>query len=208
MSSEPARRSERVATAGGRGGRPRDPEVDERVREATLAILTTDGYAAVTMEAVARRAAVAHTTVYRRWPSKAHLVHEVLFPDTDAFTIEPGATVTDVVTGLVVGIVENIARPEARAALPGLMGEYQSAGSLAGRLADRFEPALSDAIDAFFAEAVARGEARPGLDGATLLDAILGFAVVSGFLHDDRPATERAQHLLDLILHGIVVPPA
>src|SRR4051812_40420778 len=110
-------------------GRPRDPDVDDRIREATLAVLLESGYAAVTMEAVARRAGVAHTTVYRRWPSKAHLLHDVLFPERAEFALEPGASATEVVTGLVVGIVETFSRPAARAALPGLMGEYQLGGS-------------------------------------------------------------------------------
>lgn len=193
-----------VAPTTGRGGRPRDPDVDERVRVATLAILLDEGYPAVTMEAVARRAGVAHTTIYRRWPSKAHLVHEVVFPaeDVGAFTIEPGTSVAEVVTRLVAGILENFARPEARAALPGLMSEYPSEGALAGRLWGRFEPAISESIDAFLADAAAEGEARPGVDGATLLGAIMGFALVSAFLHEDRPFEARVRSLVDLVLHG------
>lgn len=192
-----------------RGGRPRDPEVDERVREATIAILVDGGYAAVTMESVARRAGVAHTTVYRRWPSKAHLVHDVLFPveDVGAFTIDPGASVTEVVTGLVVGVLENFSRPEARAALPGLMAEYPSGGALEGRLWGRFEPAIAEIIDDHLAEAAVRGEARAGIDGATLLGAIMGFALVSAFLHDDRPIEVRVRHVVDLVLHGTLAPP-
>jgi len=193
-----------------RTGRPRDPEVDRRVRDATLAILVEDGYAAVTMEAVAKRADVAHTTVYRRWPSKAHLVHGVLFPGgDDSYAIPSGAGVEEVVTGLVVGIVENFSRPEARAGLPGLMTEYRADGSLDGRLADRFEPAVAREIDAFLADAAARGEARPGLDGATLVDTIMGFAVVSAILHPDQSVDERSRGLLDLLLNGALgdVPP-
>ena len=187
----------------GRVGRPRDPDVDDRIRDATLALLLESGYAAVTMEAVALRAGVAHTTVYRRWPSKAHLLHDVLFPERAGFVIEPGRSATEVVTGLVVGIVGTFSRPEARAALPGLMGEYQLGGSLHGRLTDRFEPEASSAIDAFLAEAAERGEVRAGLDGTTLLDTILGFAVVTAVLHEDRTPTERAAALLDLLLHGV-----
>ena len=184
------------------GGRPRDPDVDDRIRDATQALLVESGYGAVTMAAVARRAGVAHTTVYRRWPSKAHLVHEVLFPDEDALVIPPGSSVPDVLTALVVAIVENFARPEARAALPGLLAEYQEDRALQGRLSARFEPAISDAITVFLADAAARGEVRPGLDGATILDAVVGFALVRPFLHADRDPEAGARDLVDLLLHG------
>jgi hypothetical protein len=36
-------------------GRPRNPAVDDRIRDATLAVLIDEGYAGVTMESVARR---------------------------------------------------------------------------------------------------------------------------------------------------------
>jgi AcrR family transcriptional regulator len=198
-SSSPARR----------GGRPRDPDVDEKVRQATIAVLVEDGYAAVTMEGIARRAGVAHTTVYRRWPSKAHLVHDVLFPaeEVETFTIEPGASVTAVVTGLVAGIVENFSRPEARAGLPGLMIEYPAAGSLAGRLWERFETPITRSIDDFFAEAAARGEARPSADASTLLSAIMGFALISNVLYEDRSNEDRVSELVDLVLDGILDRP-
>jgi AcrR family transcriptional regulator len=207
-SNDPVPRPDPVASpSSGRGGRPRDPDVDGRIRDATLSILVESGYGAVTMESVARRAKVAHTTVYRRWPSKVHLVHEVLFPDTDAFVVPPGASVTDLLTALVHRIVENLSRPEARAALPGLLGEYQADGPLHGRLSDRFAPALADAITEAFAAAAGRGEVRPGIDGATVLDTILGYAVVSLFLHEDRPVDERAAALVDLLRHGVDAPP-
>jgi AcrR family transcriptional regulator len=188
------------------GGRPRDPDVDGRIRDATQALLVESGYAAVTMAAVARRAGVAHTTVYRRWPSKAHLVHEVLFPSDDALVIEPGSSAATVLTELVANIIENFSRPEARAALPGLLGEYQADRALQGRLSARFEPAISDAITAFLADAASRGEVRPGLDGATVLDAIIGFSLVGPFLHPDRDPARGARDLVDLLLHGALVP--
>lgn len=57
-----------------RRGRPRDASVDERVMAATWELLLADGYAALNVDEVAERAAVAKTTLYRRWPTKDHLV--------------------------------------------------------------------------------------------------------------------------------------
>lgn len=62
-------------------GRPRRADVDTRLAGATLDLLRDGGPAAVTMEAVAARAGVAKTTLYRRFDDRAALLTRVL---TDA----------------------------------------------------------------------------------------------------------------------------
>jgi AcrR family transcriptional regulator len=77
-------------SATARRGRPRDSAVDQRVLSAAWELLHAGGYAALNMDEVAVRAAVAKTTLYRRWPTKDHLViavaarilGEVPIPDT------------------------------------------------------------------------------------------------------------------------------
>lgn len=76
--------------AAARRGRPRDAGVDRRVLSAACGLLHAGGYAALNMDDVAERAAVAKTTLYRRWPTKDHLavavaaeiLGEVPIPDT------------------------------------------------------------------------------------------------------------------------------
>src|ERR1700726_4260149 len=73
-----------------RRGRPRDAAVDQRVLEVAWDLLLTGGYAGLNVDEVAERAAVAKTTLYRRWPTKDHLavavaagiLGEVPIPDT------------------------------------------------------------------------------------------------------------------------------
>jgi AcrR family transcriptional regulator len=48
--------------------------VDRRVLDAAWELLHSGGYAALSMDEVAERAGAAKTTVYRRWPTKDHLV--------------------------------------------------------------------------------------------------------------------------------------
>src|SRR5881398_3196896 len=50
-----------------RPGRPRDPNRDEAILNATMQILSRDGYSALRIENVAREAGVAKTTIYHRW---------------------------------------------------------------------------------------------------------------------------------------------
>jgi AcrR family transcriptional regulator len=77
------------ARARASGGRARNPEFDGAITSATTALLDEQGYAGLTIEAIARRAGVARATVYRRWPNLdallAHVlrgvVHEIPIPD-------------------------------------------------------------------------------------------------------------------------------
>ncbi len=64
----------RPAPPTGRPGRPRDAGADAAIRQATLELLLEVGYQGLAMEAVAARAGVGKTTVYRRFASKRELV--------------------------------------------------------------------------------------------------------------------------------------
>jgi AcrR family transcriptional regulator len=57
-----------------RPGARKDPEADRLILEATHRLLREIGYDRLTMDAVAREAGVARTTVYRRYRDKADLV--------------------------------------------------------------------------------------------------------------------------------------
>ena len=57
-------------------GRPRDPRIEQAVLNATAVLLVRHGYADLNLAEVARRARTTKPAIYRRWRSKAHLVHE------------------------------------------------------------------------------------------------------------------------------------
>ena len=59
---------------GSRRGRPRDSTVDRRVLDAGWELLEAKGLDGLTVDEVAERAGAAKTTVYRRWPTKDHLL--------------------------------------------------------------------------------------------------------------------------------------
>lgn len=59
-------------------GRPRDPDLEQRLLAAAWSLLTSGGYDALTLTKVAAQANAHRTDVYRRWSSKAQLVTDVL----------------------------------------------------------------------------------------------------------------------------------
>ena len=56
-------------------GRPRDPRIDAAILAATAELLVTIGYSNLSLAAVAERAGTTKSALYRRWSSKAELVH-------------------------------------------------------------------------------------------------------------------------------------
>lgn len=55
-------------------GRPRSLTAEKAILDATLRLLAELGYGGLTMDKVAAVAKVSKATMYRRWPSKVHLV--------------------------------------------------------------------------------------------------------------------------------------
>jgi len=184
------------------GGRPRDPRVDEAVFAAATELLLEKGYEGVGLQAVARRAGVGHSSVYRRWPSKAHLVHELLFTDDIQVPLED-ADVASVVRAMVDGTIAQFSRPTALAATPGLLAEFHRDPDLRRVLTDRIETAFRQRLRAALA-----GNVRPGVDPDVLMDAIAG-AVLFALFVDPRSGVAGvpggfADQLIDLLLGGVL----
>jgi AcrR family transcriptional regulator len=58
--------------------RPRDPQADEAILSTALRLLVQDGYARLTVNAVAARDREGKARLYRRWPTKERLVPEAI----------------------------------------------------------------------------------------------------------------------------------
>jgi AcrR family transcriptional regulator len=63
-----------MARSPARPGRPRSRESGEAILEATGKLLSSEGYLGLTVSKVAARARASKSTIYRRWPTKEHLV--------------------------------------------------------------------------------------------------------------------------------------
>ena len=121
-------------------GRPRDPEKDVAVLEATRDLLVEEGYQGTTVVAIARRAGVGAPTIYRRWASKEALVEDAAFAHPHPAPL-PAAT-GDLRADLhawVATFLEWLANPVTRAALPGLLAAYHRDEELYERLVVRSE---------------------------------------------------------------------
>lgn len=183
-------------------GPQRDPSVDEAVLQATRQLLVELGYGNTSIERVARRAAVSRPAIYRRWPSKAHLVHEAVFPPVDVDQAHGDSFVAEI-EGLVRGTVQVFAEPATREAVPGLMMEMRADPALQSVLAERLEHAARRRFrDETLEPAVEAGEARPEVDPDTVFDALAGATVFALCIRDEQDIDRFSSALADLLLYG------
>ena len=59
-------------------GRPRSAQAHKAILDATLVLLAEEGFQGLSIEAVADKAGVGKTTIYRRWASKDELVIDAI----------------------------------------------------------------------------------------------------------------------------------
>ena len=91
-----------------RRGRPRDTAVDQRVLDVAWDLLLTGGYAGLNVDEVAERAAVAKTTLYRRWPTKDHLAVAVVTRTIRPVTVPDTGDLCHDLTEYAVGLAESL----------------------------------------------------------------------------------------------------
>src|ERR1700761_3673808 len=85
-----------------RPGRPRDPEIEDRVFDAAIDIYSRVGWAGFNFETVTRATGVGKAAIYRRWPARADLLAAAL----DARWGTVGDIDTGTLRGDLLGLVE------------------------------------------------------------------------------------------------------
>jgi AcrR family transcriptional regulator len=159
--------------AGARAGRPRDERIDSEVVAAVLRTLTTRGYRAVTIDGIARKVKRARTSLYRRWPSKRHLVaYAVLSEMGDAPAADTGELRADLEAA--VRTLFNAFAGPLGPALAGLVADMAHDEGLARAIRRDVLAERRESMRRAFDRARARGEARDDLDIELVLDLLTG----------------------------------
>jgi AcrR family transcriptional regulator len=163
-----------VRSAAARGlGRPRDQHIDADVVAAVLQVLRTGGYAAVTIEGIARKVRCARTTLYRRWPSKRHLVAFAVLSEMGARPAADTGSLREDLSAAVATLLRAFAGPLGRA-LPGLVADMASDPQLAEAIRAEVLAARRKSMREAFVRAQQRREVRDDLDIELLLDMLTG----------------------------------
>jgi AcrR family transcriptional regulator len=184
----------RGSTSNGRG-RPRDPNLDELVIEATVALLAEQGYEATTVQAISRRSGVHTSAIYRRWPNRIALIQEVTLPMFREGRFRPSGDLRRDLRRFVTAFAKQYATPAARAAIPALMAAYQADAVTAPEEWTRISlrPQFNVILDA-----AGPGQVDPALDRDDVFDMLLGAVLARTFaptVATRRPPIDRTVDL-------------
>ncbi len=184
-------------------GRPRDARIDVAILEATADLLVEIGYVNLTMAAVAERAGTTKTALYRRWSSKAELVHEAAFPVAPTALTTPEGDIVGDVRAMVAAARDVFTTPVVRAALPGLIADMAADADLNARVMSRFV-GLFGVVRERLVHAVARSEVHADVDPERLIE-IIGGATLLRLLLDPNGQQSDAwvEQTAAIISHGV-----
>jgi AcrR family transcriptional regulator len=184
-------------------GRPRDPRIDDSVLRATVELLSMSGYADLSVDAIAKRARTSKPAIYRRWPSKAHLVHEAVFPISEATDLPDTGSLAEDVREMVRRSTGVLTTPAARAAMPGLLAEMATDPTLHEKLLSRFADITTRGMTERLDDAMSRGEVRPDVTAVDLVEAIAGTALMAIITRNQDLDDAWVERTATLITKGI-----
>jgi AcrR family transcriptional regulator len=184
-------------------GRTRDERIDTAVLAAARTLLDAKGYAGLTIGQVAASAGIHRPAIYRRWPSKRHLVAAVV---ADLLGLEPTPDTGELRADLIRSMRELVAALRDTSlgrVLPALVADLATDPELREQLwSTVFGPRRETTARALRA-AIDRGEIDPGTDIDFVLDAVAApiyFRALFGHL---PLSDELADHSVDTVLAAI-----
>ncbi|MFJ9636184.1 TetR/AcrR family transcriptional regulator [Streptomyces sp. NPDC101178] len=193
-----------------RTGRPRSPAADAAILEATRASLVDLGWSKLTMGAVATRAGVAKTTLYRRWAGKNELVVDAVAVLFDELELPDRGSLAADVQGVVLQFAALLERPETRTALMAVVAESTRDDSLRHRIRSAIVDRQKRLVLVGRERAQARGELRYEDDASTaarnadlIFDVIAGAVVHRTLVSAEPVDAEWASGFTTLLLLGL-----
>jgi AcrR family transcriptional regulator len=186
------------------GGRPRDSRIDDAILRAAADLLIEVGYSNLTMGAIAERAGTTRTALYRRWSTKADLVHEAAFPSAPTVIPPPATNVGEEVRAMIETARDMFSSPIVRAALPGLLADAATDSQLGTRVLDRFD-GLITAVRARLGDGAERGELQPHAHTDRIIELIAGATILRLLLTPETHLDDSWMNDISaIVIHGAV----
>jgi AcrR family transcriptional regulator len=175
--------------------------VDERIRAATIELLSERGFAETTIVAVARRAGVGAPAIYRRWPSRIAMIENAVFPGFDSVVVQPTGDLEADLQRYVEAFLVAFDQPAARAALPALLSVYQSdpgtnefaARRVVGSVREPFRDMLRAAAPHVAAD----------INADDVLDILVGAVLFHTFIRPYSGRDMDSSYIVDVLLRAV-----
>ncbi|CDO30373.1 TetR family transcriptional regulator [Mycolicibacterium vulneris] len=170
---------------------------------ATRDLLARDGYDQLSIESIAREAGVSRPTVYRRWPSKAHLVFDAAFeqPPGGELLSVTGDFETDV-RAFAGAVLTFWLDPVVEAAALGILTERRRDPELHIRTQQLLDERTKDAFRALVSSGIEQGRVHPDVDVDMVYQAVIGTAFYTAHMEPDVDVDATADRLCSLLIEG------
>ena len=185
-------------------GRPRKAGIDTRVLEATRELLVENGFEATTVRAIADRSGEHASAIYRRWPSRVEIIEEAVFPGLSSVTVRPTGDLRRDLRRFIRAYLGTFGAPEARAAIPGLLANYQSSGRSGAPEVWLSVSARPQFLDILIA--APPGDVDPDVDPGDVFDLLLGAIMARTLVPTVVQRNRPAERLVDAVIR--VLQPA
>ena len=188
--------------APGRPGRPRSDRARRDICDAFRDILIEEGFDKVRMEHVAARAGVGKATIYRHWPSKQALAHEVLLELATPFLAVPdvGDTRAELLA-TVLAPMRAMTETEFGPVIRALLSEISRDPELGDPFRASVVQVRRDEVSRVLARGIRRGDLRPDLQPDVAVEMLMGPAYFRLMFGGDLDA-DFAERIVDEVLQG------
>ncbi|MGW7378740.1 TetR/AcrR family transcriptional regulator [Streptomyces sp. NPDC054794] len=194
------------ARKAGRGpGRPRDERVTGAALGAVIELVTEQGIAAVTMDAVAARAGVSKPAIYRRWPTKQALIIAAAEMRIGELSVADLGDVRAELREVLTARLAAYRQPGTDRLLAELIGAAAEAGGARGAYAE-FVDRMMGETRKILERGIVRGEVSPDIDvrsAATLVAAPLVYRLLA---ERELPDEHLVDDLVDLVVRAVGRP--
>ena len=169
-------------------GRPRDPSVGEKIREAALDLLAERGFRGVSLRAVANRAGVGTSAIYRRYQNSEHLVTSAIESSIGLRDIEnTGDTEMDLVS-MLEAIRDSVHSGPGIRVLSAVLVESEEHPELLAAYRRRAVWPRRKLIRSVLERAIRRGELRDDVDLDAAVDVLWGSTYARFVTGSNSPA--------------------
>ena len=183
-----------------RVGRPRDPALETRIKDAGLQVLAKHGFSGLTLDRICAEAAIPKATFYRRWASPEILVSEAYNERFDHALLEDTGDVARDLRAFARVLMEHYSDPLRGPCLLSIVTETKIRPELQAVFTSASEDRRRRNVSSLEAALLAQG-LTPSIDAEAILHVLNGLAFNSYAVY--RPVKLEA---LDMLISVLLQP--
>lgn len=185
-------------------GRPRSAQSHQAILQATLELLAEVGFERMSIEAIATRAGVGKTTIYRRYDSKEELVADAIESLREEIVLPDTGTLWGDMDALIQNAAQITLSPLGRQTVAMIISSASSNPQFAQIYWTKYLQPRRQAFAVVIERAKTRNEIQANIDPALVFDTMSGIMLYAQIF---QPTSESWEAYVRGALHLILIKP-